>query len=90
MLTNCWLLLWISAIYNVILVHAKERDFVIAGYLPEYRSYINVNRTAPYLTDIVLFSVTSDAEGNLGKCCLETHHFQQAREAQVAALEQKR
>lgn len=62
---------------------ACEDEFVTAGYLPEYRSYINVNNTAPYLTDLILFSMAPDDEGNIGPCCLGQSHFEQAREAQM-------
>ncbi|CAB9514369.1 Endochitinase B [Seminavis robusta] len=63
-------------------------DFVVAGYLPEYRSYINVNNTAAVLTDLIVFSLQPDDQGNLGPCCLEPHHFAQAREARAYKQEQ--
>ena len=62
------------------------KDIVIAGYLPDYRSYININATAPYLTDLILFSLIPHSQrGMLGGCCLNDHHFQQAHEAQALA-----
>lgn len=54
---------------------------IIAGYLPEYRSYINVNNSAPFLTDLILFSVAPDNQGKISSCCLESRHFEQARQA---------
>lgn len=62
---------------------AKSNDFVVGGYLPEYRSYINLNNTIPYLTDVILFSMTPDNDGTFGSCCLDSHHFEQARQARA-------
>jgi len=62
----------------------QEQDtFVVAGYLPEYRRYININNTAPFLTDLIIFSLTPDSKGDLGDCCLEDHHFERARQARA-------
>jgi chitinase len=63
-----------------------DNDLVIAGYLPEYRTYINVNNTAPYLTDLILFSIEPNgATGRLmgGQCCLDASHYKLAREARA-------
>mmetsp|Transcript_3186 Transcript_3186/g.4836 ORF Transcript_3186/g.4836 Transcript_3186/m.4836 type:complete len:321 (+) Transcript_3186:30-992(+) len=61
---------------------------VIAGYLPDYRSYINVNNTAILLTDLILFSVEPSADGTLeGQCCLGSSHYQLAREASSSRVE---
>ena len=49
----------------------------------EYRSYINVNNTAAHLTDLIVFSLAPNDHGELGPCCLEKHHFAQAREARA-------
>jgi hypothetical protein len=69
----------------VLFLARVQKDVVqaqaIAGYLPDYRSYINVNATVPFLTDIILFSIVPHSRGILGGCCLDDHHFQQAREA---------
>eukprot|EP00585_Thalassiosira_rotula_P004662 CAMPEP_0196136952 /NCGR_PEP_ID=MMETSP0910-20130528/5085_1 /TAXON_ID=49265 /ORGANISM="Thalassiosira rotula, Strain GSO102" /LENGTH=422 /DNA_ID=CAMNT_0041397321 /DNA_START=85 /DNA_END=1349 /DNA_ORIENTATION=+ len=35
-------------------------SFVIGGYLPDYRNYININATALHLTDLMLFSLTPE------------------------------
>ena len=61
----------------------------IAGYLPDYRSYINLNNTIPHITDLILFSLVPHSRGMLGGCCLQEHHFQQAREALAFANEQE-
>ena len=63
-------------------------NFVVAGYLPEYRAYININNTAPFLTDLILFSLAPDHEGKLGSCCLESSNFHQARQARAYKKEQ--
>ena len=38
-----------------------DAPFIVGGYLPDYRSYINVNSTAIHLTDIMLFSLTPES-----------------------------
>jgi GH18 family chitinase len=55
-----------------------ENTFRIAAYLPDYRFYINVNATAPFLTDLILFSI----EPSLNGCCLSQEKYQIARHAQ--------
>lgn len=57
----------------------QGREFVVGGYLPDYRAYINVNATAPFLTDLILFSVKPSGDG----CCLGENHYRLAREAQA-------
>lgn len=76
-------MLYVFALLPHLRQAAGDEDFVVAAYLPEYRSYINTNNTAPYLTDLIMFSLAPDNEGNLGPCCLEPHHFDQAREARA-------
>ena len=66
-------------------------SFVIAGYLPDYRTYININATAPLLTDLMLFSLTPEtileyddskkASGSAGGCCLSSEHYDKFRQA---------
>ena len=58
-------------------------DFIVAGYLPEYRSYINVNNTAILLTDLILFSLEPNTLGAFGGCCLDDSHYKIAREARA-------
>mmetsp|Transcript_41091 Transcript_41091/g.46691 ORF Transcript_41091/g.46691 Transcript_41091/m.46691 type:complete len:325 (-) Transcript_41091:103-1077(-) len=55
---------------------------IVAGYLPEYRSNININNTSALLTDLILFSLDPGADGILeGRCCLKDSHYKLAREA---------
>lgn len=42
-------------------VAADEESFVVAGYLPDYRAYIDVNSTALFITDLMLFSLTPES-----------------------------
>lgn len=61
-------------------------DFVIAGFLPDYRFYIDLNETAVSLTDVHLFSLEPRPElgaGMLSHCCLDSSHFERARQAVV-------
>lgn len=37
---------------------ASSSSIIIGGYLPDYRDYVDVNSTAVYLTDMMLFSLT--------------------------------
>jgi chitinase len=68
-------------------------DFAIAGYLPDYRFYINVNITAPFLTDLLLFSAEprphiEDDDSILSSCCLNPSHYEKARQAVAYKQEQ--
>lgn len=61
---------------------SKEQRTVIAGYLPEYRSYINVNASAQLLTDLILFSIEPKQDGSVTEtCCLGFDHYEMARKA---------
>ena len=66
------------------LVNSADDDFVLGAYLPDYRDYIQVNQSAPYLSDLYLFSV-APAKGlgdkQLSSCCLSDRHYETAREA---------
>jgi hypothetical protein len=69
----------------------------IFGYVPEYRFYINLNNTAPFLTDLIAFSVMPNADDDdddddddahvVLSCCLEKHHFEQIRQARASKTE---
>ncbi|KAL9190375.1 hypothetical protein ACHAXT_007586 [Thalassiosira profunda] len=66
---------------------SADEPFVVAGYLPDYRSYIDVNAAALHLTDLMLFSLTpaavmryADGEKE-GGCCLSTEHYEKVRTA---------
>lgn len=65
-------------------VVSAEDNFVVAGYLPDYRFYINLNATAPHMTDLILFSLEPSTSLSLKRsCCLGSDHYQKAREAQA-------
>jgi hypothetical protein len=72
-----------SSHYNGRVAAEKDENLVVAGYLPEYRFYINLNNTAKHLTDLILFSMTPNDEGEVGTCCLDSHHFEQARQTRA-------
>jgi chitinase len=62
----------------------KGDFFSISGYLPDYRFYIDVNETAPFLTDLQLFSISPKPQFGarmLKQCCLESHQYEKARQA---------
>ena len=59
-----------------------EDTMTIAGYLPDYRNYINIDHPAKHLTDLILFSISPDDAGGInGACCLGTDHYKKARDA---------
>ncbi|EJK60444.1 hypothetical protein THAOC_19205 [Thalassiosira oceanica] len=76
-------------IYSSLAIHcsaaAPPEEFVIAGYLPDYRSYIDADRGSVHLTDLIVFSLSPRTvlkyEGGVPRdgCCLEGRHFDQAR-----------
>lgn len=56
----------------------KNNNVPFAGYLPDYRS-IDLNHTAPYLSDLILFSLEVHPRGMVGGCCLGKDHYGRAR-----------
>ena len=63
-----------------------DDPFVIAGYLPEYRAYIDIDAAAIHLTDLMLFSLTPESimkysSQSGGGCCLSSEHYDKIREA---------
>jgi GH18 family chitinase len=75
---------------------AVVEEFVVAGYLPDYRAYINVNSTTLHLTDMMIFSLTPDSilrrysndtvllsPNQSGRCCLSSEHFDLTRKARA-------
>eukprot|EP00984_Skeletonema_dohrnii_P022732 scaffold11833_cov91-Skeletonema_dohrnii-CCMP3373.AAC.2 len=63
-----------------------DDQFIVAGYLPDYRSYMNINATSLHLTDVMLFSLTPEAvlhysESSSAGCCLSEEHFTLLRKA---------
>lgn len=102
------LLLLVLLIITVIRASTRALDkddapFIVGGYLPDYRSYINVNSTAIHLTDIMLFSLTPESilqyyaaiksgdtpSDDSGGCCLSSHHYEQIRKAKSYKREQQ-
>jgi GH18 family chitinase len=78
----CWTLLVLPAIGQEEEDANKNKPLVVAGYLPDYRSTsININASAPYLTDLLLFSVQPHSRGMIGGCCLNPTHYEIARQA---------
>lgn len=83
---------------------AVPPTFAIAGYLPDYRSYVDVNATALHLTDLMLFSLTPQAvlrysspssssaaaatATGVGGCCLSQVHYDLIRRARAHKEEQ--
>lgn len=62
----------------------KEESFALGGYLPDYRvGNFDANASAPFLTDLMLFSIQPHSRGMVGGCCLDSSHFEKAREAKA-------
>ncbi len=40
--------------------HNAQNDIIVAGYLPDYRSYIDINSAASHLDDLILFSISPE------------------------------
>ena len=73
-----------SVLVSLLLMSFANAEFIVAGYLPDYRGYVNVNNTATLLTDLILFSIEPNgaSENPLqGQCCLGESHYKLAREA---------
>ena len=76
---------------------AAKNNFIIGGYLPEYRSYINLNATSIHLTDLILFSLTpesilqysSSTTSSTLSCCLSSEHYNLMRKAKTYKKEQQ-
>lgn len=47
----------------------------------------NVNQISLYVTDLILFSISPNADGSLGPCCLYKSHFNTAH---IARRQRKR
>jgi hypothetical protein len=59
----------------------QQNHGIVAGYLPDYRSYINLNATASHLTDLILFSLQPHPRGTVDGCCLNSDHYAMGRQA---------
>lgn len=50
--------------------------------LKDYRfASDNINKISRYVTDLILFSISPNADGSLGSCCLYRSHFSMAKTA---------
>ena len=62
-----------------------DEPFVIAGYWPNYRTYINIVQTSSQiLTDIIIFSIEPQATKSIindDVCCIGKEQYAEAREA---------
>lgn len=71
---------------------ADSEHLLISAYLPEYRSYINVNASSIHLTDLMLFSITPETitkrKGTDG-CCVSPDHYDLIRQARSYKLEKE-
>ena len=91
-----FILVWHVVVVTAINDNEEENySFAIAAYLPDYRlHHININNTAPFLTDLILFSLEphpelDDINKMMSSCCLGEGHFAKARQATVAKKEQE-
>lgn len=74
----------LCACWVVFLAPRCRAELAVAGYLPDYRFYIDLNETALHLTDLYLFSVQVNAslgDNMLTQCCLSEEHFVKAKHA---------
>jgi hypothetical protein len=78
-------------IHHLLLPVCSQRDdLIISGYLPDYRSYINVNASSMYLTDIMLFSLSPETlMGTSDGCCISKDQYDLIREARSYKMEQQ-
>lgn len=67
----------------------QDDNFIVSGYLPEYRSYINVNASSMYLTDILLFSLSPEAVSKSDGCCLSKEHYDLIRQSRLYKQERQ-
>lgn len=49
----------------------RNAEFIVAGYLPDYCTHVNITSATEYLTDLILFSIQPTFEGELDQCCLK-------------------
>jgi chitinase len=82
-ITKVIFLYW--AISTMNLVSSQQDGMIIAGYLPDYRSYINVDEAANFLSDLILFSLSPESSGEINdsSCCLDKSHYEKGRQARV-------
>jgi len=84
-----------TAISLIILIHViklsalqelheqKQSRFVIAGYWPDYRSYVDINKSSSSMTDLILFSIEPTDDGIIQEdfCCLSDDTIRKAKAA---------
>lgn len=78
-------LFWLLFHVFVATAAAAEEEFLIAGYLPDYRHYINLDAAAKHLSDVILFSIQPEPDGSVtgpNVCCLGDGHYAKAVAAQ--------
>lgn len=79
-------LLLLLALYLVAALAAnadEEREFIISGYWPEFRTWYDINATAVHMTDLMLHSVNPTADGGISDCCIEEKNYVMAQQAQA-------
>lgn len=59
----------------------EEREFIISGYWPEFRTWYDINATAVHMTDLMLHSVNPTADGGISDCCIEEKNYVMAQQA---------
>ena len=73
-----------------VLIKQSRGSLNVAGYLPDYRFYINLNQTALHLTDLYLFSMQLNpdkGEDMLKGCCLGSDQLTKAQQAAAYKME---
>lgn len=75
-------LLWIGSSSSACETPSVQ-DVPIAGYLPDYRFFgdLNLTTTMPLLDDLIVFSIEVSADGSTGGCCLGNDHYKAISEA---------
>ena len=79
-------LLWLVAAHTA--TTALANDFLVTGYLPDYRGHIDLVAAEEHLTDVMLFSIQPGPDGQVSGsdvCCLGDERFENARVARGMA-----
>ena len=63
----------------------QNHEFIVAGYLPDYCTHVNITSASQYLTDLILFSIQPTPKGELNQCCLKPHQIKAAQTAAAAS-----
>ena len=71
----------------LVLGQETQQSTIIAGYFPDYRSYIDLNENvSKLLSDVILFSISPTSDGEVdvnATCCLDSTHYATARKAKT-------